>query len=207
MSKKVIHYLYILDASTSMFGSKADKVREGLEADLNGIIADKTIKPRVTIIKFSSSHSITALAVERKRKEIKETKKEILAAYRTSGMTALYDAIGEGIKLLNGRKNVFVNIMTDGEENDSKKFTASTIKELISEKRNQGWAITFFGTNEQSINDAVNNLGISRGNTMSYQDNAQGVTMASMTRSVASNKYKQAIINNDTSNTDNLIQD
>jgi hypothetical protein len=92
--------------------------------------------------------------------------------YRTRGSTALYDAIGEAFKMVDkDDEKVFVNIITDGEENASRKFSGAMVKELIEGKKSKGWAILFLGTDENCIN-AAQNLGVSRGSTMTF--NAQG---------------------------------
>ncbi len=61
-------------------------------------------------------------------------------------------------------KVVFV-IMTDGEENSSKEFSRDKIFKLIDEKKGLGnWTFAFLGADQ----DAYAAIGISAGNTLSY---------------------------------------
>ena len=65
--------------------------------------------------------------------------------------TALYDAIGnlfEGIPFDSKRTVV---IITDGEDNSSRKFTASSISDQITERRKFGWTFIFLAANQDAI--------------------------------------------------------
>jgi hypothetical protein len=63
------------------------------------------------------------------------------------GSTALYDAIGNVLKMdLTG--DVMVVILTDGEENASTKYTAEHIKDLIELKP---WTFVYLGANQDAV--------------------------------------------------------
>jgi len=65
--------------------------------------------------------------------------------------TALYDALGnlfEGIPFDSKRTVV---IITDGEDNASRKFTASSISDQITERRKLGWTFIFLAANQDAI--------------------------------------------------------
>jgi hypothetical protein len=73
------------------------------------------------------------------------------------GSTALYDAIGNVLKMdLTG--DVMVAILTDGEENASTKYTADHIKDLIELKP---WTFVYIGANQDVILNS-SRLGIRR---------------------------------------------
>ena len=114
-------------------------------------------------------------------------------------MTALYDAIGKAFLLVKEEYDgVFVNILTDGLENNSVEFTLSDIMKLIREKRALGWAITFMGTTEDALHEA-GAWGISKGNMYLYQDSAVGANMASYKRSTSYSKFKELLIDDNQS--------
>lgn len=176
--------LIIIDASGSM-ASKASEVIGGLKTLFSQITEDakkdkRTVSTTTLIVDFSGNGDYRELLSSEDSLSIDE---KIASSYRTRGMTALYDAIGKAFSSLDQKgkyDSVFVNILTDGDENDSKEFSSPRIQSLLKEKKDQNWAITFMGTTEASINNAVS-LGISRGNTMSFADSAAGVK-GSMTK-------------------------
>ena len=122
-------------------------------------------------------------------------------------MTALYDAIGKAFMLVDKKYDgVFVNIMTDGLENNSVEFRLSDIKTLIRKKRHEGWAITFMGTTEESMEEATT-WGISKGNMFRYADSAAGTKHASIKRRSARNAFTDIVLNSEVGShqTDSLM--
>lgn len=170
--------LIIIDASGSM-STKVSEVIGGLKTLFSQITEDakkdeRTVSTTTLIVDFSGHGDYRELLSSEDSLSIDE---KIASSYRTRGMTALYDAIGKAFSSLDQKgkyDSVFVNILTDGDENDSKEFSSPRIQSLLKEKKDQNWTITFMGTTEASINNAVS-LGISRGNTMSFADSAAGV--------------------------------
>jgi uncharacterized protein YegL len=74
-----------------------------------------------------------------------------LEDYVPRGGTPLFDAIGRGIDGLDGKiakdgsgKAILV-IVTDGQENASRKYTAPAIKELVKARQDAGWLVVFLG--------------------------------------------------------------
>ena len=95
------------------------------------------------------------------------------------GGTALYDAIGKAINetgaALKAMKEddrpskVMVVVQTDGEENSSREFKASMIKEMITKQEKEfDWAFMFIGASAESVTDAVDHLGFSANTTAHY---------------------------------------
>lgn len=82
--------------------------------------------------------------------------------YVPSGMTALYDAIGDSIELQKSQKtdNVVFVILTDGHENASRKFTRGKIKNMIEEmEKEHNWVFIYLGANQDSF-EVGNSIGI-----------------------------------------------
>ncbi len=176
LAMKTTTNLIIIDASSSM-ESKKPEVKGGLKELLAQIKADavkdkKTVKATTIVVDFSGQGDFKTLLNAEDSILLKD---DVSDSYRTRGLTALYDAIGKGFALVDAKeKNVFVSILTDGEENDSKEFDYNKLKELIEAKKQLGWVITFMGTTESAIKSA-RSIGISAGNSLSFADNASGV--------------------------------
>jgi Mg-chelatase subunit ChlD len=202
--------LIIIDASSSM-RSKKDEVIGGLKQLLNQIKEDankdkKSVSTSTIVVDFSSAGDFKVLVNSNNSEDLSE---KLAEGYSTRGMTALFDAIGKGFNLVDkNQDSVFVNIITDGAENDSKEFTKDLIKKLITEARTKNWVITFMGTTEQSI-DQAESYGISRGNTVTFMDSAKGVGMAINKLSAVRKTYYAAVTTDGLSNEqlDNLMQE
>lgn len=98
--------------------------------------------------------------------------------YAPSGGTALLDAVGTTIDSV-GKKlsampeserpsKVIFLIITDGQENSSREYSASTIKNMVEHQKNvYNWEFVFMGANIDAI-AAGANLGVDVRNTMNY---------------------------------------
>lgn len=82
--------------------------------------------------------------------EVKEIDNTI---YYVKGFTALLDAIGKTINNVKeiDPNRVFVCIVTDGFENDSKEFDNDTIKKMIKEREEAGWIFQYLGANQDAF--------------------------------------------------------
>lgn len=73
------------------------------------------------------------------------------STYNPASMTPLFDAMGFSIsklkQYLEGKENysVLVTILTDGEENASKEYNGTAIKNLVEELKQQNWTFTYIG--------------------------------------------------------------
>lgn len=107
------------------------------------------------------------------------------------GMTALYDAIGStinGFDVEEGTKVVVV-ITTDGAENNSREYSAGTIKALIEEKTEQGWEFMFLAANQDAV-ETGGQLGIRKGATVTFDASGEGATRAFAAASEYSNNSR-----------------
>ena len=91
--------------------------------------------------------------------------------YSPHGLTALYDAVGRSItktrKYLDSLgddrpSDIIMVILTDGQENASRRWTARRVFDLITEAEDDGWQFVFLGANQDSWS-VSRQLGISRG--------------------------------------------
>lgn len=104
------------------------------------------------------------------------------------GSTALLDAIGQLILATGDRlkilpedsrpEKVLIVVVTDGEENASRKLTGLQVADMIRQQRDiYKWEFIFMGSNQDAI-CAANKLNISAANTMTYASNAVGTQNA-----------------------------
>lgn len=196
VSKKRITNLIVIDASSSM-NNKIEEVKGGLRQLFTQIktdaIKDKTkVITRTIVLDFSSFGDVNILVDSEDSSLLTES---LANGYTTRGMTALFDAIGRGFNMIKGdQTGVFINIITDGQENDSKEMTAEAVKKLIEEGKSKKWGITFMGTTEAAISTATS-WGISAGNTLKFADTKEGMnkSLAKM-RSVRSTYYMSSTL-------------
>jgi hypothetical protein len=103
---------------------------------------------------------------------------ELVFNYRPEGSTALYDAIGQTItntlnylaKAATKPKDVYMIILTDGEENSSRTYSCDTIKTMIETQKAADWKFIFLAANQDAMFSG-GNLGIEKGSCLSYAQN------------------------------------
>jgi hypothetical protein len=169
--------LIVIDASGSM-ADKVVEVKGGLKQLFTKIQDDankdkKATKSRTIVVDFSGSGDFRVIVDSADSLGLDHT---IADKYSVRGMTALLDAIGKGFNMVDkDQDSVFVNIITDGQENDSKEFTKSKITNLIKENEKKGWVVTFMGTTQEAINEA-HSMGVSVSNTLQFANSAAGAS-------------------------------
>lgn len=208
INMKRITNLIILDASSSM-EPKRQEVIEGVTKLLQEIKADairdaEFVKTTTIVLEFSSPNQQKVLLNTEDSSTIDT---EMMSKYRPGGWTALFDAIGQGFRLIPlGQDNVFVSIFTDGEENKSVEFTHALVKDLITVARDRQWAVTFMGTTEEALQKATS-FGISKDNMFQFFDTKQGVKDSFMKMRGSREAYYQASMSGNVSTTfDSLMK-
>lgn len=170
----------ILDGSSSMSADR-ERTISGVNEYLDGLRAKKdTKKAEVTLVTFSSLEGVTFV-----HRNVKATKVPALTKkdYRCNGMTPLYDAIGKVIGEVEDDakddEKVLIVIQTDGMENDSREFDRAAIGALIKEMESRGnWTFVFLGADLDAWSaQGRMGLGMSYGNTMSYDKAKTGTAM------------------------------
>ena len=181
MQKGLTELVFIVDRSGSMAGLEKDTIG-GFNAMLKEQ-AELEGEARVTTVLFDNKYRLL-----HDRIDIRAVAPLTEKDYRVGGGTALLDAIGRTIKKIRAvqkqtaedyraEKVLFV-IITDGEENSSRKYSAEQIKERIEHQQEKyGWEFVFFGANMDAVLEA-SKLGIAAEFARGWLANAAGTAMA-----------------------------
>jgi hypothetical protein len=168
----------ILDKSGSMSSVISDTI-----GGYNEFIKNQKELPgecEISLIQFNTNNEFTY-----KSKNIHELTEGITTQqYIPAGMTALLDAMGTAI-IEKGKElaalpeeqrpgKVLFVIITDGQENSSREYNFSKIKEMVEhQKNNYSWDFTFLGANIDTFGTA-DSLGISQDKSLSYSTTKSG---------------------------------
>lgn len=164
----------ILDRSGSMAGRETDVI-----GGVNSFIEEQKKLPdpaSVAFVRFDTQ------AIERFRPmmALSEVKPLITDEFQPRGGTPLLDAVGQTVTALDEDwkreqpERCICVIVTDGQENSSREYTKSKIKELIQSRQDSGkWAFIYLGANVDAFAEACS-MGISLSNIGGYQNTSLG---------------------------------
>lgn len=199
---------FILDETGSM-GSIKDATINGFNEYINGLKKNKKGKILFTLTKFDSEGLRTPYVLtDISRVELLSEK-----TYQPGSMTPLYDAVVETVEKvadkIKDNEASLVIVMTDGEENASKKHNEKCLHDLIGKLQKKGnWTFAFLGANQDSWATAKN-WGIPMGNISNWQATPQGTQSAFRSSTVANLNYVGTMASNISSgqalNTDNFF--
>lgn len=179
MNTNLTEIVFILDRSGSMIGLEGDTI-----CGFNAFIEKQKNEPGdalLTTILFDDQYEILHNGMN-----LKEVQPMTKDQYWARGTTAMYDAIGKTINDVGHRlsqtpeqyrpgKVIFV-ITTDGEENASREFNRSKVKEMIQHQTEKySWEFIFLGANIDSVQQA-RSMGISADFAADYCASAQGTS-------------------------------
>ena len=158
MKKNLTELVFILDRSGSMYGLEQDTI-----GGFNSMLTkQKSLdgECRITTVLFDHQYTLF-----HDRIDIQAVSPMSEKDYFVGGSTALLDAIGTTIDKLirvqrhtaesyRAQKVIFV-IITDGEENSSRKYSYDQVKAKIEhEKEAYGWEFIFLGANMDAVKTA-----------------------------------------------------
>ena len=161
MKSNLLHICFVLDESGSMYNS-IDDVIEGFQKLIDEQRKEKNGECIISLYRFSNTVKEDYIG-----KPVDEVPR---LTYSPWGCTAMNDGVGTAIdeigKWLSDMdeserpsKNMIV-IMTDGQENASKKYDFDVVKKKIKHQEEKySWTFVYMGTNLQDLRDA-NRLGI-----------------------------------------------
>ena len=173
----------ILDASGSMARLKQDVI-----GGFNQLVDDQRAKPGdcvISVVQFSSFGQQKTIV---DRKPVKDVAYLTDETYRISGWTALRDTMGSVIDEVGNRlaetpendrpDNVIIAVITDGQENHSREYSAARIHEMVTRQQDEyNWTFVFVGTNQDAVLEGIK-LGIDEGTTATYQNSSVGTQRA-----------------------------
>lgn len=178
MNPNLTEIIFIIDRSGSMSHLTQDTI-----GGYNSFLEEQKKNDgdaNVTTILFNES-----VHVVHDRVPIQHVPALTKSEYIASGMTALYDAVGHAIDTV-GQKlsqtpekdrpsNVIVVITTDGEENSSREYSGSRIKEMIEHQQSKyNWTFLFIGAGIDAYRSS-SSIGIKSANTASYAASVDGL--------------------------------
>lgn len=169
--------LIVLDRSGSM-----SAIRDDMVGGLEQLIATQAAQPGMLTI------DVFTFDTEIENTHHLADPRSVKIELDPRGGTALYDAIGVSFndfgKALadlpeHARPGtVLVSVVTDGEENSSREYTANTVKAMIARQKEAfDWDISFLGANQDAILEAQK-IGIDKADALTYGVRAVGGTMA-----------------------------
>lgn len=179
MRNDLTELVFILDRSGSMAGLEADTI-----GGFNSVLERNMELPGealVTTVLFSHESKLL-----HDRQPIQAVMPMTTKDYFVGGSTALLDALGEAIaKVDNAHQHIakeyrpgkvqFV-IVTDGQENASRKWHLREIRRLVDARREQGWDFLFLGANMDAITTAES-MGISPDRAVTAIADQAGVSL------------------------------
>lgn len=168
-NKKMTQLYFLIDSSGSM-----QSIRKAMESGFSEFI-DSQKKNDVDEMFVTLTTFSTDFKTVYSGKNIKEVSGITI---EPNGGTALYDAINSLFNLVEETKvknsNIIVCIITDGEENSSKKKTIDDVKKLMSQANEKGYIVEYMGANQDAVLNG-DRLGVSFSKSMTYTANPASV--------------------------------
>jgi len=195
MKKGLTELVFVLDKSGSMSGLEADTI-----GGYNSMLAkQQAVKGEchITTVLFDNNYELL-----HDRIDIKAVSAITEKEYVVGGSTALLDAIGRTInKIGNAQKHtaddyraekVMFVIITDGEENSSREYSADKVKALIERQNTKyGWEFIFLGANIDAVQTA-GRFGIAPDRAIDYLADSEGTELNFKVMSAAVATFREA---------------
>lgn len=195
MKKGLTELVFTLDKSGSMSGLEKDTI-----GGYNSMLEkQKAVEGecRITTVLFDNNYELL-----HDRIDIRAVSPITEKEYQVGGSTALLDAIGRTIhKIGNAQKNtdddyraekVMFIIITDGDENASREYSADKVKAQIErQKTKYGWEFIFLGANIDAVQTA-GRFGIAPDRAVDYLADSAGTELNFKVMSAAVATFREA---------------
>jgi hypothetical protein len=191
MKQNLAQITVVLDRSGSM-GVVRDETIKGFNEFVDGQ-KFAVGEANLTLVQFDIENAYEVLFDSR---PIKDVPKLTAETYVPRGGTPLNDAVGRAIDALGAKlggvseserpgKVIFV-IVTDGQENSSKEYTAARVKDMVKhQKENYNWQFVFLGANLEAFQGGAQ-IGMPISTRAVYFDKNFGAVMAATSSKLAS---------------------
>ena len=174
--------IVVLDRSGSM-----ETIRTDMEGALKTLVEKQATEPGECLFSLYQFDNEYEMVLE--QVAIGNVSKNSLVLEPRGG-TALVDAIGKTINAIGNRlkntdeserpETVIMTIITDGEENSSREFTAEKVKEMVKHQTDKyKWKFIFLGSNIDAVKTG-SRYGFAATNSMSYYSSTKGVSNANI---------------------------
>lgn len=182
MAAQKTRIIFVLDRSGS-----TSKIAEEMIGGFNSFVRSQQEIPgeaTMTLVQFDDEYLVSYRDVP-----VEEVPELTAETFVPRGMTALYDAIGRALVV--GRETndpevkTIVAILTDGEENASREFEQTGVKNIITNVQNRlGWEVLFIGANID-VQKYSNSLGLKAGSAVRFDATMKGASDAMTTVGMA----------------------
>ena len=180
MKKGLTELVFILDKSGSMGGLEKDTI-----GGYNSMLEKQKAVPGeclITTVLFDNDYELL-----HDRIDIRAVSPITEKEYAVGGSTALLDAIGRTIhKIGNAQMNtaddyraekVMFVIITDGEENSSREYSAEKVKAQIQRQKGKyDWEFIFLGANIDAV-ETAGRFGIAPDRAQNYHADSEGTAL------------------------------
>lgn len=191
------HIYFLLDRSGSMESMVGDVI-----GGFNYFLREQQANgddARLTLVQFDSQDSFEMIA---EALAVVSVPALTASTFQPRGGTPLLDATAQLILLASDRASRLANAgepaeqvlfvtLTDGEENQSTRFTLQQVNDLIAVKKELGWTFVFLGAGLDAYGEA-GRAGYGAGSTQAFAPDGQGAREAfsSLSRSTVSLRDK-----------------
>lgn len=178
-----VHVHFLLDRSGSMAAMAPDVI-----GGFNAFLRNQQSQPgrsRMTLVQFDSGDPFEVLTDAAPLRRVRGLTPR---TFEPRGGTPLWDAVGELItrasvrqeqrRLLGKRpEETVVAVYTDGEENQSTRFSGDDVRRLIAAKQEEGWTFVFLGAGLDAYAEG-GALGVAVGSTQAFAADGHGARLA-----------------------------
>jgi Mg-chelatase subunit ChlD len=174
-----VHVGIVLDRSGSMEDCRTDAIG-AVNSYLRQVKDDGEMEATISLITFDSQ----SIDIIRDKVPAGSCVELTASEYQPRASTPLLDAVGQGVALLDKRKQpgerCILAVMTDGLENASREYTKETIKTLLDRKqREENWLVLYLGANHDAWEQA-RTIGLHAGNVAAFDKQAVAASMAAV---------------------------
>ncbi len=180
MNQNLTELVFILDKSGSMSGLESDTI-----GGFNSMLQKQQAVEGdclITTVLFDNDYELL-----HDRTDIRAIKPITEKEYFIGGSTALLDAMGKTInKIAKAQRHtaedyrpgkVLFVIITDGEENSSREYTAKNVKALVEQKKTEdSWEFIFMGANIDAV-ETAQSFGIAKDRAVDYLADSDGTEL------------------------------
>ena len=191
-SPQPLYVTLILDETGSMQECKGAAI-----AGFNQYVAtlrQEPIETRLTLTLFNSRKT----EVRYHAAPVTRVQDLDVETYRPRDTTPLYDAIGRTLTAARlqvpAESRKLCVILTDGEENASRRYTRSQIFDMIKAYENEGWTFLYLGANHD-VWAAGEDLGVAEHNRITFLKDDVTQTFECLSEATATFRRKQKPLN------------